>query len=396
MSYPIRSGTVEDFPELTAMDGLAFGHSYSAEEIEDTLASIDIGRFLVATDAERIVGAAGEFRFDVTVPGGAALPVPGVTWVSVAVTHRRRGILTALMDRQLRQYRANGDPFAVLTASEGGIYGRFGYGPATRVRAARVDRRRARLGEVVDSSAVRLVSIEQARTALPDLHQRWCAQTPGAVSRSGVWWEQFFRDRESRRGGMTERHYLLHPDGYLALRAQSGGDGLVVKVVDDAIAAPTARAAIWQVLLSFDLYVAVETRRLPLDDPLPLLLTDPRRVETQSVDDGLWMRLLDVERCLSARTYGLEVDAVIEVRDRILGDARYRLRGGPDGARCVRTDDPPDLRCGVAALGSAYFGGHRLAQLVAAGRAEADGPATLRRLDLAFQAEREPVHGTEF
>lgn len=395
----MRPAVLADFPQIARMDGLAFGHTYSPEEYDDALEAVSIERFLVAIDPaqdDRIVGAAADYRFAVTVPGGAAVPVPGVTWVAVAVTHRRRGILRSLMDRQLRSYLDAGAPFAVLCASEGGIYGRFGYGAATVARDVVVDRARTRLAVAVDASTVVSASVDEARALLPELYRRWSAQTPGAVSRSDVWWKQFFDDWPSYRGGMSERHFLLHPDGYVAFRVRNDDRGPVVSIRDDAIVSPAARAALWQVLLAFDLYTSIETARLPLDDPLPLLFTDLRRVETTSTREGMWLRVLDVEAALGARTYGVEIDAVLEVLDPLAGDGRYRLRGGPDGATCTRTDAVPDLRIGVGALGSAYLGGHRFGQLARAERAEADDPGVLDRLDRAFLADRSPVHGTSF
>ena len=399
MNFPVRGAVLADFPQIARMAGLAYAEALAPDEFDDALEAVSIDRFLVATDpaqADQVVGTAADYRFAVTVPGGAAVAVPGVTWVAVAVTHRRRGILRSLMDRQLRGYLDIGAPFAVLTASEGGIYGRFGYGAATVVRDVVVDRARTRLVEAVDATMVVAATVDQARAVLPELHRRWCAQTSGAVSRSDVWWKQFFADPVSSRYGMTERHFLLHPEGYVAFRIRDGAHEPTVSIRDDAIVSAAARAALWQVLLAFDLYKSIETSRLPLDDPLALLFADPRRVETTSVQDGMWVRLLDVETALAARTYGVEVDAVLEVLDPLTGDGRYRVRGGPDGATCERTDAVPDLRIGVAALGSAYLGGHRLGQLARAGRSEAGGPGVLDRLDRAFLADRSPVHGTGF
>jgi predicted acetyltransferase len=136
---------------------------------------------------------------------------------------------------------------------------------------------------------------------------------------------------------------------------------------------------------------------LALDDPLPLLLTDPRQVRTTGLHDGMWTRALDVPALLSARRYGLEVDVVLDVGDPFLDrGGRFRLRGGPDGATCEPTTAPADARVDGTVLGPLVFGGQRTAPLVAAGLLTADDPAVVHRLDLAFLADRQPVHGTEF
>ncbi|CAM5252473.1 N-acetyltransferase Eis [Streptomyces tendae] len=102
------------------------------------------------------VGTAGAFAFRMTVPGGARVAAAGVTMVSVAATHRRRGVLTSMMRRQLDDVRAWGEPLAVLTASEPAIYGRFGYGAATFALNAEIDTSRVRLSVPAGTDDVRL------------------------------------------------------------------------------------------------------------------------------------------------------------------------------------------------------------------------------------------------
>lgn len=399
MDFPIRPAAIEDFPEIAAVDGSSFGDPFTSEELADALTIIDPARFLVATDDERIVGVTGDYPFTMTVPG-ATLVVPGVTWVSVDVTYRRRGILRELMHRQLSGYVEAGVPAAVLTASEGGIYGRFGYGTASHVRKTEVDRRRATLTRPGDAGAVHRASTEQAREQFPEIHERWRATTPGALSRTEEWWDRLLLDREYQRAGMSALIHLRHADGYVSYRVKSDwGDGdprHMCWLVDYVPATEQAHAALWEVLLGMDLFGSIESYRIPIDDPLPYLLTDARRVRTTHVADGLWLRPLDVVAMLSARTYAVEVDSVIEVGDELFGDGRYLLRGGPDGATCERTERTPDVHLGVAALGSVYLGGVRLEALARAGKVVSDGPGPLARLDRALLADRLPVHGTGF
>jgi predicted acetyltransferase len=126
------------------------------------------------------------------------------------------------------------------------------------------------------------------------------------------------------------------------------------------------------------------------------VLTDARQVRVATIADGLWVRPLDPAAMLAARRYDIEVDTVLEVNDRLFGDARYRLQGGPDGADCQRTDATPDVTLSVTALGSTYLGGTRLQTLARAGLATADDPAALARLDRALLTDRLPLYGTAF
>jgi predicted acetyltransferase len=395
----IRAGRCEDVAELAWLDGISFGFDYVDYDITDLELTLDPGRFLVATEGDDIVGIAGDYPFTMTVPGGF-LAVPGVTWVSVRPTHRRRGILRHLMDRQLREYAERGEIAAILTASEGGIYHRFGYGPATVKRRTVLDRTATRWTGPMARGSVRLATAAQARAHVPDVHRRWCAHTPGALSRSKQWWDGEFLDRESHRNGATARRYLLHDDGYVIYRTRSartdGRQHNACHLTDYVALTADAHAGLWQVLLGLDLVTTINAHSIPIDDPLAFLLSDGRQLRTTDLDDGIWVRLLDVASALAARNYGVELDVVIEVQDSTFGTGRYRLRGGPQGASCRRTDAPADVFCDVAALGSVYLGGHRVSQLAAAGGFRAQDLDVLRRLDLAFLADRAPSYGTDF
>ncbi len=393
MDIQVRPGTPEDLPAIIDVDGISFGFSYTEQHRND-VAERGIN-FTVATEADRVVGVSGDFRFDLTVPGGAKVNVPGVTWVSVLPTHRRRGVLTAMMTSLLDGYAANGDACALLTASEGGIYRRYGYGAATHSRKLSIDRRLTRLRTPVDASSVEFLSAEQARTRLPELHRQWENQMPGALSRDDRWWHSIFLDREYYRDGLSERRYLAHPEGYLSYRTreswQNGNPASVCVITDYKIQTPAAHAALWQVLLGLDLFASIETWELPLDDPLPLLLTDPRQVQVTAAKDGLWLRPVDVAGLLAARRYQLELDTVLDV-----DGERFALYGGPDDAECVPTDRPAEVWLDRAGLGSIYLGGLRANTLARAGQLRGDDARKLQRFDLAFGTDRAPEYGTGF
>jgi predicted acetyltransferase len=314
----LRYAGADEFPAIAELDGASFGFHYSADALDDARLDIDPARVLVAVVGEQIVGISAERPFSMTMPGGAEVATTGLTWVSVEVTARRRGILRSMVERQVRAAAVAGDAAVILTASEGGIYGRYGFGIATRARRSVVTRRRARLATAVDASS------------------------------------------------------------------------------DYVPVTPQAHAALWQTLLAMDLVGSIDSYRVPLDDPLPLLLEDPRGVDTRHLGDSLWVRAADVERLLGTRTYAVDIDCVIEVRDGLLGDGRFVLCGGPEGATCTRTDRAPDLSLPVADLGAVALGGVRLAQVQRAGRVATDDPGRLRRLDRALLADREPAAGTTF
>ncbi len=400
MTIALRASSDADFEAVIRLDGISFGITYDADDLAEARAELDLSSFVLAEAGGHLVGAAGAYPLTVSVPGGRSLEVPGVTWVSVAPTHRRRGVLRAMMHEQLRGYASAGVAVAALTASEGGIYRRFGYGPATVQQRWVVSRPTATLRRRVDTRDVRYVDAKEAASLLPGLHDQWCRHMPGAVGRSSVLWGARLADRPGRRGGASALYYLAHPEGYVAYRSRYTGEpgrmANTATITDYAIGTPAARAALWQVLLQLDLFDEIHSTVIPVDDPLPHLLHDARQVRTAEPRDGLWLRLLDVAAALSARTYGVDIDIVLEVHDELLGTGRYHLRGDVDGADCTPTDAAPDLRCDVAALASLYLGGHRLQVLREAGLIETDDERLTGRMDRAFLAERAPAHGTDF
>ncbi|HEV7452562.1 MAG TPA: GNAT family N-acetyltransferase [Pseudonocardiaceae bacterium] len=398
MKTVLRCAIHDDLPAIAVADGRAFGIHHSEQKMDDFRLLFEPDRFLLACDADdgQVVGVTGDFPFTMTLPGGGALAVPGVAWVSVIPTHRRRGVLRTMLAAQHRRFIEDGVAVSILTASEGGIYGRFGYGPAITRRAVKINRRLTAFRPgAPDPGGVRHVEADEARKHAPDVHQRWCTITPGALSRSPAWWDYQFLDREDDRGEESALFHLVHPDGWAAYRIDD--DEQRCRVVELVAATDEAHVALWRVLLGLDLVRTVTTGACPMDDPLPFLLADPRRVRTVGLTDGVWARLLDVPAALSARRYSTEVDVTIEVHDAFLDrGGRFRLRGGPDGACCDPTERMPDAHAEIAALGSLYLGGHRAVTLARAGLVQVTDPVVMSRVDAAFTADRSPQFGTEF
>jgi predicted acetyltransferase len=400
VGYQLRRARPDEFDMVTELDGAAFGFHYSDEDRQDARLDVELDRMLVAVDGDRIVGTSCELGLDMTLPGRTSLAVTGLTWVSVELTHRRQGILRSLMEQQIGDARDQAVPAIILTASEGGIYGRYGFGNASDVRKTIVDRRAARLLRPVAEPGVTRMTTDEARNVLPGIFDRWQRQQPGAVARDEARWQLMLGDKEHQRHGMSGLFHLVHADGYVSYRVKinwnDGHPDNECWLVDYVIGTPEAHAGLWQTLLGLDLAATIQSYRIPLDDPLPLLLADPRRVRTGELNDGLWVRPVDVPGLLGARRYAVELDVVLGVRDPLLGDACYRLDGGPNGATCTRTDATPDIELGVDDVGALSLGGRRVAPLVWSGRARCSDAALGTRLDRAFLADVAPQYGTAF
>jgi predicted acetyltransferase len=350
---------------------------------------------LVATDGKAIVAGAGSFPFDMTVPG-ATVPTAGVTVVGVLPTHRRRGILTSMMRRQLDDTRAGGEPLAALWASEPTIYGRFGYGLASFCGEIDVPRERAALAVAGGARGeVRIVTAEEALESFPALYDAVGVERPGMMSRTRDWWEhRRLRTQTHESGGPLARALLELdgvPAGYALYRVnqkfESWGTAGHVSVLEALGTSSDATREIWRYLLEFDWTARIQAGRLPVDHELLLLVADPSRLKFM-LTDALWVRLVDVPAAVAARSYEGDDPIVLDVSDAFLpvNEGRWRLAGG----QAERTDDEPDLRLDVTALGSTYLGGVMFGELLRAGRIEELHKGAAARADALFRAERAP------
>jgi len=399
-----------EFAECHRFGAAVFLADPDEDDRERELSVFEFDRSLAAFDGPTLVGSANAYTRQLTVPGGPT-PVAAVSWVSVAPTHRRRGLLTAMMRRQLTEwYEEQREPVAVLWASEPTIYGRFGYGRASDAVTLAVDTRSVRLrppaGEAgapgaLGGGALALATPAAARATLADVYERQRTATVGWLDRPGAWWDVRLFDPERRREGASTLRAVLHtgaagsPDGYALYATKSGwaagGPAGEVHVREVVAGDPAAYAALWRFLLELDLVRTVRYRLGGADEPLVHLVDNVRGLHPQ-VGDGLWVRLVDVPRALAARRYAVDVDVVLDVTDAFCpwNAGRYRLTGGPAGADCRPATGPADLAVDAATLAAAYLGGPTLAALAAAGRVGELRPGALAAASPAFAGLRQP------
>ncbi|MET8566784.1 GNAT family N-acetyltransferase [Streptomyces sp. NPDC004783] len=359
-------------------------------------------RSLGVWDGDECVGTAGAFAFRMTVPGGAAVPAAGVTMVGVAATHRRRGVLTSMMRRQLDDVRSWGEPLAVLTASEPEIYGRFGYGAATFQLNAEIETDRVRLSvpDGTDDVRVRYAVPADVLDACEAVFARLVPGRPGMIERRPGWARLDVLDPADGREGASPLQCVVarrdgEVTGYARFRVRpewgpSGHNGTVV-LQDLAGLDPATEAALWRFLFDVDLTRRLSVRARPVDEAWQYQVSDVRRCRPQ-LRDALYVRLVDVGAALQARTYQAPVDVVFEVEDAFCpwNEGRWRLTGDAKGASCARTSDAADLSLGVRELGAAYLGGVSLGALGAAGRVRELRPGALAEASIGFASDVAP------
>ncbi|MEW2140011.1 GNAT family N-acetyltransferase [Streptomyces sp. NPDC005409] len=356
------------------------------------------------TDTGRCVAAFRSFAQELTVPGGAAVPATAVSNVGVLPTHRRQGLLSRMMAAEFAAARERGDVLATLIAAEYRIYGRYGFGPAASVSEWEIDVPRTgldpQLSAPADGGRIEMVDAAEVRRIGPELHERLRALTPGMVGRSERWWRLMT--------GLETVSYRPYTEKFHAVYRTAAGEvaGLVLYSADDhwtdakipqntvqvrdlLALTPQAQRALWQFLCSIDWVTKVRTGYRAPDDLVPHLLPDPRAARVVTAADFLWVRVLDVVRALSARTYEVPGVLVLEVTDPAGPAAgRYRLDAG-SGA-CARTQEPADLRLDASALGSLYLGDASAVRLAELGRVTQERPGAVALADAVFRTARRP------
>ena len=408
MAYEIVEINPDNLAELTRVAHVAFGDTFKPERLEDEQLVVEYDRMIGVADGSDLVASAGVYSFDLTLPGNGIVPMAGVTWVSCLPSHRRQGILTQMMRHQLDDIASRGECLAGLGASEAVIYNQFGYGVASQFVSAKIRRSHARLRS--GSSArgrMRIVWEDERPKVLAPIFDEWRRQRPGAVNRTEARWELILRDREYERHGASSWFFGVHedesgrPDGYVGYRTKGPDDDYRTVLVEELVAVdPEVELALWEFAFGVDLMDTVEVRVDPVDSQLPWRLADQRAYEYTLVHDHLWLRVMDAEAALSARTYSTEDSLVLEVVDPFRPDGaaagRFRVTGGPDGATCEREKSASaDITVPVEALGSAYMGTVRWTTLAAARRVDGSIEA-LRRADAMFASTPMPFCNTDF
>ncbi len=403
---PAQSDTILDLDQWT------FGMDLEGLDPALALAPFEWDRTFGAwlEGPHRLAGMNSTFSFTLTVPG-ASVPAAGLTWVGVHPRDRRQGLLRAMMGHHLDQVRRGPEPVSVLFAAEPGIYGRFGYGLATRTAVLSLSRGAA-LRPVAGSDAITVeferIDPERHSALIREVHDQAYRSRPGSVSRPNpAHTSLLLYDPPSRRQGAEELRILVARDaggrarGYVLFRRANrwgmrGPEGKVTVRELSALDGP-ATHALWRILLDLDLTTEVESGSRPVDDALFHLLVDVRAVEPR-VHDGLWLRIVDLPAALAARRYPVPLDVVLEVSDAQCpaNAGRWHLVAGPDHATCIATTAEPQLRLDVRELGSAYLGGESLAAMGRAGLVEELRPGALDTTAAAFGWPVAPFSGWVF
>ncbi|MFF8814089.1 GNAT family N-acetyltransferase [Streptomyces pactum] len=409
MGLDIRTIDESDLSDwiLALRTGFLRPPTVSEEEIEYRRVEHRPERTLGVLDRDtgRYVATFRSFPQQITAVGGRPVPADAISNVTVSPTHRRRGLLSRMMERDLRAAKERGDVVATLIAAEYPIYGRYGFGPATWATEWQVDVARAgldpRYSGPADGGRTELVDAGTVRAVGPELHERLRAARHGVIDRNERWWLQSTGAFPVPGEPWTEPFHVLHraPDGtveglltYTADAVWEAKRPQNTATVHQLIATtPAAERSLWHFVLSVDWITKVNSGLRAPDDLLPLLLPDPRAAKVTTHADFLWVRPLDVPRALEARSYPVEGSLVLAVDDPAgLVEGRYLLEAGPDGASCTPTTEPADLYLGAGELGALWLGDESAVRLAALGRIAEERTGAAARADQLLRTSLRP------
>ena len=397
MPVEIRTLTAADVEPWIRAVRWGFLQTASEAEVDARRADIDDVRTLGCFDEGRVVGTLRSFASDLVVPGGGRMATSALTNVTVGATHRRRGLLTAMITRDLGESRERGEVLATLIAAEYPIYGRFGYGPAADSIELVVDAH-APFHEAAGPGRVTLVEPASVRPMLPALFEQARSHWPGALARSARWWDIVLglAPYPGRTGDAPSHVAVGHdgngnPDGWVIYtttdrweRNRPAG----ILHVDDLIGIDDdATARLWRYCMEMDWIATVRAEDRPVDDLLPSLLVDARQAFQARRGDLEWVRLLDPAAALAGRAYLCEGMLTLEIVDPMgLSSARVRIDGGPEGASCRPTTASADLVLPIDVVSAIYLGGPTLASVARRGGAiDECTPGALARADAMFR-----------
>jgi predicted acetyltransferase len=408
MVLQIRAVTDKEVGEYLGCLRTAFltDREVTIEEAAWKAAHMELGRTFCAFVNGELCGTSRTFATDLTVPGGQ-LKASAVTEVTVLPTHHRQGLLRNMMQAMLDDAVERDEPVAILTASEWQIYGRFGYGQCTERVSFAVD---ADVAEfcLPRSGSVSMVGVHELRSLAPSIYEKIRPGYPGALSRDPEWWDLILNvlvppgsPPVKNRVRVVWRDDNGDAQGYAIYDPKedwANGRPISEVTVRELFAAtPSAHRELWRYLCELDLVATVKANHRSIDDPLVHHLVDGRVVSTLARLDHLWIRLLDVPECLSARSYSAPGRIVFEVNDPMYGRvSRLAVEGDTSGGSAKPTREEAQIVIDVADLGAAYLGGVPFASLATSGRLVEQEPGSVNRADAMFSVSPRPHLTTNF
>lgn len=357
------------------------------------------------------VGTVSSWPIPLTVPGYESVDGWAISAVTVAPTHRRRGIARALLEAELRTAKSLGVPLAMLTVSEATIYSRYGFSPAALMADWSVDVTKTTWTGPDAPGRVQFLSLEQIRELGPKLKERVRLDIPGEIVHWDHLWERQIGATDDTKEAGKAKRFIRYDD------ADGVAQGFAIyRIVENPVdwakgtlelsylvaATEEAYAALWRFLFEMDLVGTVTAHLRSVDEPFRWQISDFRAARKTMERDHLWVRILDVKAALEARSYASPERMVLDISDPLgFAAGRFLVEIDDEGAASVSTlsdtefdaeiaDETAAVSLSVNDLGAMYLGGVSAVTLVRAGRVTELTGAAAGIIDGAFLNEVAP------
>ena len=391
MSIELRTSTWDDFPSVKVINARGENGYRSQVDLDAHRLVFTPDRSIMAFDGKNMVGNALSYEMDMYIPGGLS-KIAAVASVSVQATHRRKGINRSIMKYQLEDIHSRQEPLAVLQASESIIYGRYGYGMASFENNLEIEKTRSAYAiDHVPEGQSYFIEESEAREIFPQIYAKAIENRVGMVRRNENWWEFRFRE-PGLKGGDPKSWFVKYQkngenDGYLRYTIND----VELNVIELIASSHEAYSSLWRLCLDMDLVDTIKAEHRPVDEELKWMLADPRRLVEHSCD-RYWVRLVDVKKALSQRSYLVDGSLTLEVRDSFLpwNQEVVELRSESGESSCATSNRNPDIVLSAGDLGAVYLGGVNFSTLLAAGRIEEITKGSISKANLMFSTKRNP------
>ncbi len=391
MSIELRTSTWDDFPSVKVINARGENGYRSQVDFDAHRLVFTPDRSIMAFDGKNMVGNALSYEMDMYIPGGLS-KIAAVASVSVQATHRRKGINRSIMKYQLEDIHSRQEPLAVLQASESIIYGRYGYGMASFENNLEIEKTRSAYAiDHVPEGQSYFIEESEAREIFPQIYAKAIENRVGMVRRNENWWEFRFRE-PGLKGGDPKSWFVKYQkngenDGYLRYTIND----VELNVIELIASSHEAYSSLWRLCLDMDLVDIIKAEHRPADEELKWMLADPRRLVEHSCD-RYWVRLVDVKKALSQRSYLVDGSLTLEVRDSFLpwNQEVVELRSESGESSCATSNRNPDIVLSAGDLGAVYLGGINFSTLLAAGRIEEITKGSISKANLMFSTKRNP------
>ncbi len=391
MPIELRASTWDDFPSVKVINARGENGYRSQVDFDAHRLVFTPDRSIMAFDGKNMVGNALSYEMDMYIPGGIS-KIAAVASVSVQATHRRKGINRSIMKYQLEDIHSRQEPLAVLQASESIIYGRYGYGMASFESNLEIEKTRSAYAiDQVSEGQPYFIEESEAREIFPQIYAKAIENRVGMVSRKENWWEFRFRE-PGLKGGDPKSWFIKYQkdginDGYLRYTI----DDTELNIIELMASSHDAYSSLWRLCLDMDLVDIIKAEHRPVDEELKWMLADPRRLVEHSCD-RYWVRLVDVKKALSQRSYSIDGSLILEVKDSFLpwNQEVVELRSESGESSCATSNRNPDIVLSAGDLGAVYLGGINFSTLLAAGRIEEVTKGSVTKANHMFSTTRNP------